>query len=103
MKFLRYVNCSGFTDDGQYVSFLACIRDRVNIGLFIYAMSVATAHREGDHRIKLPSLVQIAPNHFIEGGVLNQARIMVSNNEVRNINEVKIIGIDPEYLTPISF
>lgn len=61
-------------DAATLLSVAAYIKDRVNVNLFQYALSVAVQHRDDTKNITLPSIVNMFPDQFIDSAVFPQAR-----------------------------
>ncbi|CAH0399633.1 unnamed protein product [Chilo suppressalis] len=52
----------------------ACwLRERINGGMFVYALTVATFHRPDCHGIVLPAPYEIYPYFFVDSNVINKA------------------------------
>lgn len=52
----------------------AYVRDRVNMYLYEYSLSVAIQHRPDTKNIELPSIVQSFPDQFVDPSVFPRAR-----------------------------
>lgn len=61
-------------DATSLLSMAAYIKDRVNVYLFQYALSVAVQHRDDTKDITLPSIVNMFPDQFIDPSAFPQAR-----------------------------
>lgn len=61
-------------DAASLLSFAAYIKDRVNVYLFQYALSVAVQHRDDTKDITLPSVVNMFPDQFVDPSAFPQAR-----------------------------
>jgi hypothetical protein len=63
-----------FAEDWDTFFSTACyVRDRVNEGQFIYALSVAVLHREDTRGIVLPPAYEIYPHLFVTSEVIHAA------------------------------
>lgn len=77
-------------DAASLLSIAAYVRDRVNIYLFQYALSVAVQHRKDTKDLVLPSIVNQFPDQFVDPTVFPKAReeaaiVSQENREVINI------------------
>lgn len=66
-----------FMDERDATSLLSCaayIKDRVNIYLFQYALSVAIQHRNDTKDLMLPSIVNMFPDQFVDPSAFPKAR-----------------------------
>lgn len=61
-------------DASTLLSAAAYIKDRVNVYLFQYALSVAVQHRRDTNNIITPSIVNLFPDQFIDPSAFPQAR-----------------------------
>lgn len=61
-------------DEATLLSVAAYIKDRVNVYLFQYALSVAVQHRTDTKDITLPSIVNMFPDQFIDPSAFPKAR-----------------------------
>jgi hypothetical protein len=61
-------------DFDSFVAVAAYTKDRVNPYLFQYALAVATAHRPDSKETKVPSVVQVFPDQFVDPGVFRKVR-----------------------------
>lgn len=61
-------------DATSLLSVAAYIKDRVNIYLFQYALSVAVQHRADTKDLTLPSIVNMFPDQFIDPSAFPSAR-----------------------------
>lgn len=61
-------------DAASLLSTAAYIKDRVNITMFQYALSVAIQHRADTRDITLPSIVNLFPDQFIDPSAFPAAR-----------------------------
>nr|ANZ03352.1 phenol oxidase 2 [Rhodnius prolixus] len=58
----------------DFISASVYCRDRLNPYLFIYALSVAILHRPDTKHLQIPSLCEVFPEKFMDGGVFSKAR-----------------------------
>ncbi|XP_037049326.1 phenoloxidase 2-like [Bradysia coprophila] len=71
------------------LSTAAYVKDRVNIYLFQYSLSVAVQHRQDTRNIDLPSIVQTFPDQFVDPSAFPKAReelALVSQENRMNID-----------------
>lgn len=61
-------------DATSLLSVAAYIKDRVNVYLFQYALSVAVQHRTDTKDLTVPSIVNLFPDQFIDPSAFPQAR-----------------------------
>lgn len=76
-------------DASTLLSTAAYIKDRVNIYLFQYSLSVALQHRQDTRDIDLPSIVQTFPDQFVDPSAFPRAReelALVSQENRMNID-----------------
>ncbi|KAJ8679161.1 hypothetical protein QAD02_014948 [Eretmocerus hayati] len=68
------------------VSFAAYCRDRINIRMFIYCLTVAILHRTDTNYLPIPSLLEVFPSDFIDSGffvdIKEEANIVPSGSRV---------------------
>lgn len=66
-----------FMDQPDAASLLSCaayIKDRVNLYMFQYALSVAVQHRTDTKDLTLPSIVNMFPDQFVDPSTFPKAR-----------------------------
>lgn len=76
-------------DASTLLSTAAYVKDRVNIYLFQYSLSVALQHRPDTRDIDLPSIVQTFPDQFVDPSAFPKAReelSLVSQENRMNID-----------------
>lgn len=76
-------------DAAALLSTAAYVKDRVNVYLFQYSLSVALTHRPDTGDIDLPSIVQTFPDQFVDPSAFPQAReelALVSQENRMNID-----------------
>lgn len=76
-------------DEATLLSLAAYAKDRVNVRLFHYALSVAVEHRLDTRHLDLPSIVQSFPNQFVDPSAFPEARkeqALVTQVERRSID-----------------
>lgn len=76
-------------DTATLFSTAAYVKDRVNIYLYQYALSVAMQHRPDTKDVDLPSIVQTFPDQFIDPSAFPKAReelSLVSQENRMNID-----------------
>lgn len=61
-------------DTDSFISALTYAKDRLNVYLFQYVLSVTVSHRSDTKHIKVPSVVQIFPDQFVDPAVFPRAR-----------------------------
>lgn len=61
-------------DAASLLSVAAYVKDRVNLYMFQYALSVAVQHRTDTKDMTLPSIVNMFPDQFIDPSAFPQAR-----------------------------
>lgn len=76
-------------DSASLLSTAAYVKDRVNVYLFQYSLSVALQHRQDTRNIDLPSIVQLFPDQFVDPSAFPKAReelALVSQENRMNID-----------------
>lgn len=66
-----------FMDQPDTATLLSCAaycKDRVNVDLFQYSLSVAVQHREETKNMALPSIVDMFPDKFVDPSAFPKAR-----------------------------
>lgn len=74
----------------EFFSMAGYVRDRVNLYLFEYSLSVAMQHRADTKNIELPSIVQSFPNQFVDPSVFPRAREELSLIDEEKRNNIEI-------------
>lgn len=77
-------------DTSTLFSTAAYVKDRVNIYLYQYALSVAIQHRPDTKDIDLPSIVQTFPDQFIDPSAFPRAREELSLVSAGNRMNIEI-------------
>ncbi|KAG8177965.1 hypothetical protein JTE90_014708 [Oedothorax gibbosus] len=75
-------------------------RDVVNEGLFVYALSVAVAHREDCKGVTLPPIQEVFPDRFVPAETINLAAKEAKNKPTEDVLvEIEDTGniLEPEY------
>lgn len=80
-------------DEQSLLSTAAYVKDRVNVYLFQYALSVAMQHRTDTKTVALPSIVQTFPDQFVDPSVFPKSR---EEGALAEQNRM-IIDIPPRY------
>lgn len=81
-----------FMDQPDAATLLSCAaycKDRVNVDLFQYSLSVAIQHREDTKNMTVPSIVSMFPDKFVDPSAFPKAReeaSLVSEESRQNIN-----------------
>lgn len=81
-------------DSATLLSTAAYVKDRVNVYLFQYSLSVAVQHRPDTRDIDLPSIVQTFPDQFVDPSAFPRAR-----EELALVSEENRMDID----IPLNF
>lgn len=77
-------------DASTLLSTAAYVKDRVNVYLFQYSLSVALQHRPDTRDIDLPSIVQTFPDQFIDPSAFPKAREELSLVSQENRMNIEI-------------
>lgn len=76
-------------DANTLLSCAAYCKDRVNVDLFQYSLSVAVQHREDTKNMTLPSILDMFPDKFVDPSAFPKAReeaTLVSDESRQSIN-----------------
>lgn len=86
------------------LSLAAYCRDRVNLGLFVYALSVTILHRPDTRHLKIPLLSETFPSLFLENEVFSRAREEASVTPIGSrVRYIKCLTTWPLKLAQSSF
>ncbi|XP_015123559.1 phenoloxidase 1 [Diachasma alloeum] len=58
----------------DFLSVSLYCRDRINPNMFIYALSVAILHRPDTKNLPIPSLHEVFPDKYMDGGIFSRAK-----------------------------
>lgn len=63
-------------DFDTFVRTACYLRERINAGMFVYALTVAALHRDDCRSIALPAPYEIYPFYFVDADVIHKAQMM---------------------------
>ncbi|XP_054706209.1 hemocyanin G chain-like [Uloborus diversus] len=95
--FLALYSAADFAD---FLALAKQAREVVNEGLFVYALSVAVAHRDDCKGVTLPPIQEVFPDRFIPAETINLATKEAKNKPTEDIVvEIEDTGniLEPEY------
>ncbi|GIY12158.1 hemocyanin G chain [Caerostris extrusa] len=87
-------------DFADFLKLAQQARDVVNEGLFVYALSVAIAHRDDCRGVTLPPIQEVFPDRFIPAETINLASKEAKNKPTEDVLvEIEDTGniLEPEY------
>lgn len=77
-------------DIDELLSLGLFVRDQINSQLFVYAYSVALAHRYDSDDIQLPNLFEIWPDRFFDVDIMQKCRYDTSSRNSRQTRAIKV-------------